>query len=57
MRISVSADELTEIAGTLVGELARRGHQTLGRGVLGKGEREDWAWVAGLLAAAQAPTR
>jgi|HubBroStandDraft_6_1064221.scaffolds.fasta_scaffold45629_2 ribose 5-phosphate isomerase B len=46
MRISVSADELTGIAGTLVAELARRGHETLGHGVLGEGEREDWAWAA-----------
>jgi ribose 5-phosphate isomerase B len=46
MRISVSADELTGIAGTLVGELERRGHETLAHGVLADGERDDWAWAS-----------
>jgi ribose 5-phosphate isomerase B len=46
MRISVCADELTGIAGTLVGELQRRGHETLAHGVLAPGERGDWAWAS-----------
>ncbi|MGA2452769.1 MAG: RpiB/LacA/LacB family sugar-phosphate isomerase [Solirubrobacteraceae bacterium] len=46
MRISVSADELTGIAGALVGELERRGHQTLAHGALAGGERDDWAWAS-----------
>jgi len=46
MRISVSADELTGIAGTLVAELERRGHQTLAHGALAENEREDWAWAS-----------
>ncbi len=46
MRISVSADELTGIAGVLVGELERRGHETVVHGVLADGEREDWAWAS-----------
>jgi ribose 5-phosphate isomerase B len=46
MRVSVSADELTGVAGVLVGELERRGHETLLHGVLAPGEREDWAWAS-----------
>jgi ribose 5-phosphate isomerase B len=46
MRISVSADELTGIAGALVEELERRGHDTLAHGALADGERDDWAWAS-----------
>ncbi len=46
MRVSVSADELTGVAGALVGELERRGHRALKHGVLADGERADWAWAA-----------
>jgi ribose 5-phosphate isomerase B len=46
MRISVAADELTGIAGLLVGELERRGHETLAHGALSDGERDDWAWAS-----------
>ena len=46
MRISVAADELTGIATTLLGELERRGHHTVGHGALGEGERTDWAWAS-----------
>jgi len=46
MRISVAADEITGVAGTLLGELRRRGHDTLAHGALGEGEREDWAWAS-----------
>jgi ribose 5-phosphate isomerase B len=46
MRISVSADELTGVAGVLVGELERRGHTTLAHGALTPGERDDWAWAS-----------
>lgn len=46
MRISVSADELTGIAGALVGELERRGHDTLAHGALADGERDAWAWAS-----------
>jgi ribose 5-phosphate isomerase B len=46
MRISVSADEFTGVAGTLVGELECRGHQTLAHGALARDEREDWAWAS-----------
>src|SRR4030081_510121 len=46
MRVSVSAEEMTGIAGLLVGELERRGHETLTHGALSDGEREDWAWAS-----------
>ena len=46
MRISISADELTGVAGRLAGELERRGHDALCHGALGEGEREDWAWAS-----------
>src|SRR4030088_1447401 len=46
MRISVAADEMTGIAGTLMEELRRRGHETLAHGGPGEGERGDWAWAS-----------
>ncbi|MEA2313438.1 MAG: ribose 5-phosphate isomerase [Solirubrobacteraceae bacterium] len=46
MRISVCADELTGIAGLLLAELERRGHETLAHGALAGGERSDWAWAS-----------
>jgi ribose 5-phosphate isomerase B len=46
MLISVAADELTGVAGALLAELRRRGHETLAHGVLAEGEREDWAWAS-----------
>jgi ribose 5-phosphate isomerase B len=46
MRISVAADELTGVAGVLLGELQRRGHDTIARGALGRDDRADWAWSA-----------
>jgi ribose 5-phosphate isomerase B len=46
VRISVSADELTGIATLLVGELERRGHETLTHGALSEAERDDWAWAS-----------
>jgi RpiB/LacA/LacB family sugar-phosphate isomerase len=46
MRISVAADELTGVAGMLLGELQRRGHDTIAHGALGHEQRADWAWCA-----------
>jgi ribose 5-phosphate isomerase B len=46
MLISVAADELTGIAGGLIQELERRGHETIAHGALREGEREDWAWAS-----------
>jgi ribose 5-phosphate isomerase B len=46
MQISLAADELKGIAGGLVRELRGRGHDVLAHGVLGEGERADWAWAS-----------
>ncbi|HWW89508.1 MAG TPA: RpiB/LacA/LacB family sugar-phosphate isomerase [Solirubrobacteraceae bacterium] len=46
MLISVAADELTGVAGALLQELRRRGHETLQHGALAEGERADWAWAS-----------
>jgi ribose 5-phosphate isomerase B len=46
MLISVAADELTGVAGALLQELRRRGHETLEHGALAAGEREEWAWAS-----------
>ncbi|HEX4189107.1 MAG TPA: RpiB/LacA/LacB family sugar-phosphate isomerase [Solirubrobacteraceae bacterium] len=46
MLISVAADELTGVAGSLVQELRRRGHETLSHGALAEDERADWAWAS-----------
>jgi ribose 5-phosphate isomerase B len=46
MLISLAADEMTGVAGALVAELRRRGHETLAHGALGEGEREGWAWAS-----------
>lgn len=46
MRISVSADEMVGVAGLLVQELQRRGHEVIAHGVLAEDERHDWAWAS-----------
>jgi ribose 5-phosphate isomerase B len=46
MRISVAADELVGVAGPLVQELRRRGHEPLVHGALSDEERDDWAWAS-----------
>jgi ribose 5-phosphate isomerase B len=46
MRIAVAADEDTGVAGVVVEELRRRGHEPLPHGALAAGERDDWAWCA-----------
>jgi ribose 5-phosphate isomerase B len=46
MRISVSAAELTGIAGSLLAELQGRGHETIAHGALAEQERSDWAWAS-----------
>jgi ribose 5-phosphate isomerase B len=50
MLLSVSADELTGVAGALIDELERRGHETVRHGALGEGERDDWAWASAAVA-------
>jgi ribose 5-phosphate isomerase B len=46
MRISISSDELTGVAGLIAGELRARGHDPLPRGALAEDERTDWAWAS-----------
>ena len=46
VRIAVSSDEQTGIAGVVVDELRRRGHEPIAHGALAEGEREDWAWAS-----------
>jgi len=46
VRISLSADELTGVAGALAGQLEARGHQPLLHGALSEAERCDWAWAS-----------
>jgi ribose 5-phosphate isomerase B len=46
MRVSVAADELTGVAGAVVEELRRRGHEPLLHGALSDEERDDWAWCS-----------
>jgi ribose 5-phosphate isomerase B len=46
MLVSVSADELTGIAGALQQELRRRGHELLEHGALSDGESSQWAWAS-----------
>ena len=46
MRIAVAADELTGVAGALLEELRRRGHDPIMHGAYADGERSDWAWAS-----------
>lgn len=46
MRIAVSSDERAGVAGAVLDELRRRGHQPIAHGALAEGEREDWAWAS-----------
>jgi ribose 5-phosphate isomerase B len=46
MKISVAADELTGVAGEVLEELRRRGHELLPHGALSEDERHDWAWCS-----------
>ena len=46
MRVAVAADERVGIAGTIVKELRRRGHDVLSHGALRDDERDDWAWAS-----------
>ena len=45
MRIAVAADERVGIAGALIDELRRRGHEPIAHGALADDERDDWAWA------------
>lgn len=46
MRIAVSADELTGIAGRLPDELRARGHEPVLHGAYAADEPDDWAWAS-----------
>jgi ribose 5-phosphate isomerase B len=46
MRIAVSADERVGIAGTVLEELRKRGHEPIAHGALSPSERDDWAWAS-----------
>jgi ribose 5-phosphate isomerase B len=46
VRISLAADELTGVAGSLAGEIRARGHEPILHGALAAGERPDWAWAS-----------
>jgi ribose 5-phosphate isomerase B len=46
MRFSVAADERVGVAGAVVDELRRRGHEVRTHGALSDAERDDWAWAS-----------
>jgi ribose 5-phosphate isomerase B len=46
MRIAVAADERAGIAGAVVEELRRRGHEPITHGALSDAERDEWAWAS-----------
>src|SRR3954465_11913366 len=46
MRIAVAADERGGVAGAVVEELRRRGHEPVVHGALNDSERDDWAWAS-----------
>jgi ribose 5-phosphate isomerase B len=46
VRIALSADERTGVAGEIAHSLRRRGHRVLLHGALAEGERDDWAWAS-----------
>src|SRR5918992_728702 len=46
MRIAVASDERTGVAGAVVEELRRRGHEPIVHGALTEEERDDWAWAS-----------
>ena len=46
MRVAISADERTGVAGDVADALRRRGHEPLAHGALAEGERPDSAWAS-----------
>ena len=46
MRVSVAADERVGVAGAVVEELRRRGHEPIPHGALSDAERDEWAWAS-----------
>jgi ribose 5-phosphate isomerase B len=46
MKIAVAADERVGVAGALLEELRKRGHEPMPHGALADKERDDWAWAS-----------
>ena len=47
MRVSISADDLTGVAGAVAAAVEARGHDVIARhGALEPSERDDWAWAS-----------
>lgn len=46
MKIAVAADENAGVAGSLLEELSKRGHEAIPHGALEAAERDDWAWAS-----------
>jgi ribose 5-phosphate isomerase B len=46
MRIAIATDEETGVAGAVVEEVRRRGHEPVLHGALTDRERDDWAWAS-----------
>ena len=47
MRVSISADDLTGVAGAVAAAVEARGHEVIARhGALEPSERDDWAWAS-----------
>ena len=46
MRIAVAADERVGVAGVVIEELRKRGHEPIPHGALADAERDDWAWAS-----------
>jgi ribose 5-phosphate isomerase B len=46
MKIAVAADDRVGIAGAVLEELRKRGHEPVPHGALSDEERDDWAWAS-----------
>ena len=47
MRVSLSADDLSGVAGAVAAAVEARGHEVIARhGALEPSERDDWAWAS-----------
>ena len=47
MRVSISADDLSGVAGAVAAAVEARGHEVVARhGALEPSERDDWAWAS-----------
>jgi ribose 5-phosphate isomerase B len=46
MKVAVAADERVGIAGAVIDQLRKRGHEPIPHGALAEDERDDWAWAS-----------